>query len=143
MSKIPKLRFPEFCVGENREADDNCLSSVGLEPKAMCESTAEGWEEKEYGDIYSFYSTNSFSRDNLNNEKVIAGLHTFLARPKKNNIALGFMGYLLQSWNVRKQVMTIAQGTKVLSLSTSRLGKIKLLLPQKQEQEKIITIFKG
>jgi len=49
--KEPKLRFPEFSGDESRKADDNCLSSVGLEPKAMCESTAEGWEEKKLGDI--------------------------------------------------------------------------------------------
>jgi type I restriction enzyme, S subunit len=188
MSNVPKLRFSEFS-GE--------------------------LEEKRYGDIYSFYSTNSLSRDklnyengnvknihygdihtkfktmfdiqnenvpfinndidlskikdesyclngdlviadasedyndigktmeilNLNNEKVIAGLHTFLARPKKHNMALGFMGYLLQSWKVRKQIMTIAQGTKVLSLSTSRLAEIKLNIPSKKEQEKIASFL--
>ena len=188
MSKIPKLRFKEFS-GE--------------------------WEEKRYGEIYSFYSTNSFSRDklnydnglvknihygdihtqfntqfnikkenvpfinnnidlskikedsyclngdlviadasedyndigktmeivDLNNEKVIAGLHTFLARPNKYEMALGYISYLLQSWKVRKQVMTIAQGTKVLSLSTGRLSNIKLNLPQKQEQEKIASFL--
>ena len=169
------------------------------------------WEEKEYSDIYTFYSTNSLSRDklnytdgniknihygdihkkfktmfdvikekvpfvnidvdiskikeenycsegdliiadasedyadigktieilNLNGEKLIAGLHTFLARPNKYNMKFGFMGYLLQSYKVRKQVMTIAQGTKVLSLSTSRLGKVKLDLPCLEEQTKI------
>ncbi|MGP2655575.1 restriction endonuclease subunit S [Malaciobacter sp. WC5094] len=186
--KIPQLRFKEFS-GE--------------------------WEEKRYGDIYSFYSTNSLSRDklnyengsvknihygdihtkfntmfdiqnekvpfvnneidlskvkdesyclngdlviadasedyndigktieivNLNNEKVIAGLHTFLARPNKYDMALGFIGYLLQSWKVRKQVMTIAQGTKVLSLSIGRLSKVKLDLPLKQEQGKIASFL--
>ena len=188
MSNVPKLRFSEF----SRE-----------------------WEEKEYGDIYSFYSTNSLSRDklnyenglvknihygdihtkfntlfsiqnekvpfvssevdllkikeehyclngdliiadasedykdigktieiiNINNEKLIAGLHTFLARPNKYDMALGFAGYLLQSWKVRKQIMTIAQGTKVLSLSTGRLSKIKLDIPSKQEQEKIASFL--
>jgi len=186
MFNVPKLRFREF-EGE--------------------------WVEKRYGDIYSFYSTNSLSRDKLNyedgevknihygdihtkfstifdiekesvpfinravnlakikdtsyckegdlviadasedyadigktvelkkldNQKLLAGLHTFLARPNSNKITLGFMGYLLQSWKIRKQVMTIAQGTKVLSLSTSRLKQVKLNLPQKQEQKKIAT----
>ena len=186
--KIPTLRFKEFS-GE--------------------------WEEKNYGEIYTFLSTNSLSRDklnydsgtvknihygdvhtkfntmfniknekvpfinsdidlskikdenyclegdlviadasedyadigktmeiiSLNNEKVISGLHTFLARPDKYDMALGYSGYLLQSWKVRKQVMIIAQGTKVLSLSTTRLSKIKLNLPQKQEQEKIASFL--
>jgi type I restriction enzyme S subunit len=169
------------------------------------------WEERFYGDIYSFYSTNSFSRDNLNyenggiknihygdihtkfttlfdvtreivpflnddidiskikeenfckngdlviadasedyadigksielvnlnNEKVVAGLHTFLARPNKITMHLGFSGHLVKASYVRKQIMTIAQGTKVLSLSTGRLGKVKLKIPVIEEQKKI------
>ena len=169
------------------------------------------WEEKKFKEIYSFYSTNSFSRDklnyesgevrnvhygdihtkfstlfdikdelvpyinseidlskikkdsylklgdiliadasedyndigktieivNLNNEKVISGLHTFHARPNKHKMALGFSGYLLQSWIVRKQVMKIAQGTKVLGISTGRLGEIKFFTPSYPEQTQI------
>jgi len=171
----------------------------------------DNWIEVDYGKIYSFFSTNSFSRDKLNyenglvknihygdihkkfstlfditkenvpfinrdmnlskikdesycqegdlvvadasedyadigktieikkldNNKVLAGLHTFLARPDKEKVSIGYMGYLLQSWKVRKQVMTISQGTKVLSLSTRRLAKVKLDLPSKSEQTKI------
>lgn len=188
MSKIPKLRFKEFS-GE--------------------------WEEKKFGDIYSFYSTNSFSRDNLNyeqgnirnihygdihtkfstlfilenesvpfinpdvnlakikeenyclvgdlviadasedyndigksieiislnNEKALAGLHTFLARPNKHKMALGFVGSLLKSWNIRKQIMTIAQGTKVLSLSYGRLSEVALNIPSIPEQQKIASFL--
>lgn len=174
------------------------------------------WENKKYGDIFSFFSTNSLSRDNLNyqsgevynihygdihksfktifdlsleavpyineevdlsrikkenycqvgdlviadasedyndigktieiinldNQKVIAGLHTFLARPRKDNtIALGFSGYLLQTWRIRKQIMTIAQGTKVLGLSIGRLSKIKLTIPSLPEQQKIASFL--
>jgi type I restriction enzyme, S subunit len=169
------------------------------------------WEEKLYEDIFSFYTTNSFSRENLNyetgevknihygdihtkfssrfevneevvpyinanidlskvkeenyckegdlviadasedyadigktieliklnKEKVIAGLHTFLARPNKAKMHKGFSGYLVQAPYVRKQVMTIAQGTKVLSLSPGRLGKVKLEIPCTEEQQKI------
>lgn len=169
------------------------------------------WEEKLYGDIYSFYSTNSFSRDNLNyesgsvknihygdihtkfstlfdvsreevpyindciditkikgenycqegdlviadasedyadigksielvklnNEKIVAGLHTFLARPNKIKMQIGFSGHLVKASYVRKQIMTIAQGTKVLSLSTGRLGNVKLNIPCIEEQKKI------
>ena len=62
---------------------------------------------------------------NLDDKRVLAGLHTFHARPSKNTIAIGFSGYLLQSWKVRKQKMIIAQGTKGLALSYKTLGKIK------------------
>lgn len=78
---------------------------------------------------------------NLNKEKLISGLHTFHARPNKHKMAIGFSGYLLQSWKVRKQVMTIAQGTKVLGLATSRLGKINLVIPQLPEQQKIASFL--
>ncbi len=187
-TNIPSLRFPEFS-GE--------------------------WEKKRYNEIYSFYSTNSFSRDNLNydngavknihygdihtkfstlfdinkelvpfinsgidiskikeenyciegdlviadasedyndigktieiinlnNVKTVAGLHTFLARPNKHKMALGFSGYMLQSDKVRKQVKTIAQGTKVLGLTTGRLGKVELYIPDEKEQQKIASFL--
>jgi len=77
----------------------------------------------------------------LNGKKTLAGLHTFLARPNKEYVALGFVGYMLQNYTVRKQIMKIAQGTKVLSLSTGRLSNIILNLPQKQEQQKIASFL--
>lgn len=74
---------------------------------------------------------------NINKESLLAGLHTFLARPNKYKMAIGFTGYLVKSWGVRKQIMTIAQGTKVLGLSTGRLSKVKLTIPTVKEQQKI------
>ena len=78
---------------------------------------------------------------NLNNEKVLAGLHTFLARHAKNTVALGFAGYLMKSENVRLQLMTIAQATKVLSVSTNRLENITIPIPCLEEQTKIINFL--
>ena len=34
----------------------------------------------------------------INNEKLLAGLHTFLARPSSESIALGYISCLLKSW---------------------------------------------
>ena len=184
-------------------------------PKKRFSSFNSNWMTKLYGDVYSFYSTNSLSRDklnyesgevfnihygdihtkfstlfdltkelvplinievdlskyseekycqegdlviadasedyadigktieliNLNNERILAGLHTFLARPNKDEIARGFAGYLMQSWKVRKQVMVIAQGSKVLGLATGRLGKVKLCIPEFKEQKKIASFL--
>lgn len=184
-------------------------------PKLRFKEFKGKWKEKKYGDIYSFYVTNSFSRDNLNyidgvvknihygdihtkfstlfnivnedtpfinsnvelsnikdecyclvgdlivadasedyadigktmeitnlnNEKTLAGLHTFLARPDKYDMALGYSGYMLQSWKIRWQVMRESQGTKVLSLSTKRLSNIHLIIPQQQEQQKIASFL--
>ncbi len=80
---------------------------------------------------------------NLNNKKVLAGLHTFLVRPTTSKTAVGFFSYLLKSWDMRKQIMTIAQGTKVLSLSTGRVAQLKLKLPATEEQQKIATFLSG
>lgn len=78
---------------------------------------------------------------NINDEKVLAGLHTFLARPKDDRMSIGFSGYMLQNWSVRKQVMTIAQGTKVRGIASGRLGNIFLTIPDKKEQQKIATFL--
>jgi type I restriction enzyme S subunit len=180
----PKLRFPEF---------------------------SDNWKNKYFKEIYSFRSTNSFSRDKLNYEnglvknihygdihskfnslfkiqneqvpyinddisiekipkenflkvkdliiadasedyedigkcleiidlnqqEVLAGLHTFIARPDLHNIALGFGNYLMKSDYSKIQIKTIAQGTKVLSISTTRLSEIKVYIPSIEEQTKI------
>lgn len=75
---------------------------------------------------------------NLNNEKVLAGLHTLQASPNLNLIYTGFGGYLMKSRNVHLQIMKIAQGTKVLSISAGRLSNISLKLPSSiLEQQKI------
>jgi len=74
---------------------------------------------------------------NLKNEKVLAGLHTFLARPNKTRMYIGFSGYIVRSDNFRKQIMTIAQGSKVLSISTGRLAMLEMKIPIIEEQQKI------
>lgn len=74
---------------------------------------------------------------NLNNERVLAGLHTFHARPNQDLVALGFTGFMLQSVSVRRQIKRIAQGTKVLGLSTKRLSEVIIHLPTLHEQQKI------
>lgn len=74
---------------------------------------------------------------NLNNEEVIAGLHTFLARRSDESLIVGFSGHMLKYHSIRLQIMKIAQGTKVLSISTGRLTNIQLQIPIKQEQQKI------
>ncbi|QNJ97027.1 restriction endonuclease subunit S [Constantimarinum furrinae] len=77
----------------------------------------------------------------INNERLLAGLHTFLARPSQESTSLGYMSFLLKSWKLRRQIMTIAQGTKVLSLSTGRVSKLKLNLPSLPEQQKIASFL--
>lgn len=74
---------------------------------------------------------------NLGEQKLLAGLHTFLAKPKKNSLGKGYMSYAMQSFKVRHQVKVIAQGTKVLSLSATRLSDVLIPIPDSEEQSKI------
>lgn len=68
---------------------------------------------------------------------MIAGLHTFIARPEQGVLAPGFVGYLLRSAPLRRQIVRAAQGVSVLGLSKGNLEKIILGLPAHEEQEKI------
>lgn len=75
---------------------------------------------------------------NLNNEKLISGLHTILARPELKTLYKGFGGYVMKSSNVRLQIMKYSQGTKVLSISPKRLSMIEISLPSFEEQKNIV-----
>ena len=75
---------------------------------------------------------------NLNNEKVLSGLHTLLARQKEKKLVRRFAGYLFKSNYIREQIKKEAQGAKVLGISTKRLSNIKLFFPKDpNEQQKI------
>lgn len=74
---------------------------------------------------------------NIGNKKILSGLHTLHAKPQNSNLYFGFMSYLLKSKDFRKQVQFIAQGTKVLSITGTRIAKIKFNLPSIEEQTKI------
>jgi type I restriction enzyme, S subunit len=75
---------------------------------------------------------------NLNNEKLVSGLHTLLARQKENKLAISFGGYLFKSYWIRKQIQREAQGAKVLGISATRISNVKISFPDnKKEQKKI------
>ena len=74
---------------------------------------------------------------NLNNEKVIAGLHTILARPNFDKISYGFGVFLMKSDIIHFQIRIISQGAKVLGLSSNKLSNVSVNLPCLAEQTKI------
>jgi type I restriction enzyme, S subunit len=78
---------------------------------------------------------------NLNNEKLLSGLHTLLARPKENYFSIGFNGFLFKSNNIRLQIQKEAQGSKVLSINVGRISSIEIAFPSLKEQQKIATFF--
>ncbi len=75
----------------------------------------------------------------LNNEKLLAGLHTLLARQKKSKLIVGFGGYLFKSNCIRSGIKKEAQGAKVLGLSAGRLSNVNIYFPaEKDEQKRIV-----
>ena len=74
---------------------------------------------------------------NLNNEIMVSGLHTLLARPIESYFSIGFLGHLFQSNLMKKQIQKESQGTKVLGISTKRLNDILVIFPSTQEQQAI------
>lgn len=76
---------------------------------------------------------------NLNNEKLLAGLHTFLARRRDTKIVVGFGGYLFKSDSIRKQIKREAQGAKVLGISKTRISSIDIYYPKNPKEQQKIT----
>ena len=75
---------------------------------------------------------------NLNNERVVSGTHTILARQTDDHLVLGFAGHLFKSGWVRAQIQKESQGSKVLGISPTRLRDTPLPFPpEKAEQQKI------
>ncbi len=75
---------------------------------------------------------------NLNNEKLVSGLHTILARQKERKLTVGFGGYLFKSDWVKKQIQREAQGAKVLGISVTRISNVQISYPSNlKEQQKI------
>lgn len=74
---------------------------------------------------------------NICNSKIVAGLHTILARDNKGITASGFKGFMLLNESVRKQIKILAAGAKVLGISKTNLSKVKVKLPSLEEQTKI------
>ena len=73
---------------------------------------------------------------NVKEGTLVAGLHTYIARPK-NKFASGFLGYLFQFNGTRRQVQKLAQGVSVLGISKGNIETTKLSVPHIDEQQKI------
>ena len=73
----------------------------------------------------------------INNQKVVGGLHTLILRCNLNLFASKFKGYLFNTDNVRTQIKILSAGAKVLGISKDNLKKITFYLPSLEEQSKI------
>ena len=73
-------------------------------------------------------------------KRMLAGLHTIPCRPLIPFEAK-YLGYYLNSYNFRKQILPLIQGTKVSSISKSELQKVKVKYPEQKEQKRIVSIL--
>ena len=74
---------------------------------------------------------------------VVSGLHTMVCRPR-NKMALGYLGYYLNSDAYHHQLLPLMQGIKVLSLSRTNVQKTMVCYPKsKAEQQLIADCFRN
>lgn len=78
---------------------------------------------------------------NLDEKKVISGLHTFALRDKEGLTIEGFRTYIFKNPIVKKALKTIATGSKVFGISKGNVQKFKIVLPTFPEQQKIASIL--
>lgn len=78
---------------------------------------------------------------NINDNKVIAGLHTIALRDKSGKTEKGFRTYLFLNLNTRKELRKIATGISVYGISKSSISNVELLIPIPSEQVKISKIL--
>lgn len=79
--------------------------------------------------------------DNVNNDYVVAGLHTIASRPKKE-MGKYYWGFYINSNSYHRQLLRLIQGSKVSSINKGNLKNSIVKFPKNEEQQKIGTFFK-
>ena len=78
---------------------------------------------------------------NVDNQKIISGLHTIHARNKTNLLINGFKGFYFQSYAMKKQIYKIANGSKIYGISPANFNELFISVPSKEEQQKIVNLL--
>lgn len=68
---------------------------------------------------------------------VVSGLHTMVCRPR-DKMALGYLGYYLNSDAYHHQLLPLMQGIKVLSLSRTNVQKTMVCYPKSNAEQQLI-----
>ena len=77
---------------------------------------------------------------NLQGSAIVSGLHTMVCRPR-NRMALGYLGYYLNSNAYHHQLLPLMQGIKVLSLSRSNIQKTSVRYPIAVKEQQLIAYY--
>ena len=77
---------------------------------------------------------------NVNNIKIIAGLHTIPCRTKID-IGSKYLGYYLNSHFYHRQLLPLITGTKVYGISKNLICSTDIVIPNNKEEEKKIGDF--
>ena len=77
---------------------------------------------------------------NLQGSAIVSGLHTMVCRPR-NRMALGYLGYYLNSNAYHHQLLPLMQGIKVLSLSRSNIQKTSVSYPIAVKEQQLIAYY--
>ncbi|MBK9957899.1 MAG: restriction endonuclease subunit S [Chitinophagaceae bacterium] len=77
---------------------------------------------------------------NVNEEIILAGLHTIAVRPEEK-FARKFLGYYMNSNSYHDQLLKLIQGTKVLSISKTAIKNTFIRHPQSIYEQKLIGNF--
>ena len=77
---------------------------------------------------------------NLQGSAIVSGLHTMVCRPR-NRMALGYLGYYLNSNAYHHQLLPLMQRIKVLSLSRSNIQKTSVSYPIAVKEQQLIAYY--
>lgn len=90
---------------------------------------ADTSEDLEGAGNFAYYNSNAIA---------FAGYHTILNKPKKCEHDPRYLAYLFESKPFRAQIQKEVSGTKVFSITKAILKDTVVLLPIKEEQQKIV-----
>jgi type I restriction enzyme S subunit len=117
---------------------ENTISFVSKE-------TAKKLSKVERGDVVITNTSENFEDVGkavvyLGEEQAVTGGHATIFKPSKV-ITGKYFAYFTQTSHFSSQKRKYAKGTKVIDVSAKDMAKIMIPIPQKEEQERIVTIL--
>lgn len=115
---------------------EESLSSIKNYTEAIDGDVFIADASEDYADIGKATEIN-----NVNDAKIVGGLHVLHLRDEKEIYVNGIKGFLFNSPHIRNQIKIVAVGSKVLGLSKPGLGGLEISIMPKEEQSKIAGFF--